>query len=106
MSIIGKGMVRRAFSYIFSGKVDWSHLSGEKSNHLDRWSLIEENQSNFLHPKLELKSGYFSSNQVRLYMENTDIWCVIEKQALCHLLPTTLNEMERGGSLLQETAGL
>lgn len=73
MRIIGKVVVRWAFSHIFSGKANWYHLSGEKSNHLGRLSLAEENQSNFLLPQLELKSGSFSSNQVSPYMKNTDV---------------------------------
>ena len=57
---------------MISGDVNWYHLSGKKSNHIERLILTEENQSNFLLLKLELKSGSFSSNQVSPYMQNTD----------------------------------
>jgi hypothetical protein len=53
MRRLGEGMSRQAFSYLFNQNVNWYHLSGEKSNHRERLILTEENQSNFLLPKLE-----------------------------------------------------
>lgn len=104
MRIIHKGVGRQAFSYMISGDINWYHLSGKKSNHIDRLILTEENQSNYLLLKLELKSGSFSSNQVSPYMENTNSRYMIKWKASFMPPPALcwLSGMERWGSLPQD----